>query len=213
MVDDVPAAPEADGNQTRSWNNLLRHLGSILNVNRKTIIVEKKHLIYRKFEKTTKIRLKMRPAYCGLMRLVFKTQQVSSLLLITQFSSMHIPVYMNTKYSWKGPVEPVELCDSDGNDTNNSLIRCQTLPTLHDCRHGGFEPTIHQQWLDPSWLTATPFHFHTSQQQIRSFRVSHHRSRSWTTIRVGTSCAVPQKLAMRSPALMEKACSSPEQLY
>lgn len=92
----------------------------------------------------------MRPAYCGLMRLVFKTQQVSSLLLITQFSSMHIPVYMNTKYSWKGPVEPVELCDSDGNDTNNSLIRCQTLPTLHDCRHGGFQPTIHRQWLDPS---------------------------------------------------------------
>lgn len=26
---------------------------------------------------------------------------------------MHI--YMNAKYSWKGPVEPAELCDSDGN--------------------------------------------------------------------------------------------------
>lgn len=161
-------------------------------------------------EKTTKIRLKMRPAYCGLMRLVFKTQHVSSLLLVTQFPSMHIPVYMNTKYSWKGPVEPA---DSDGNDTNNSLIRCQPLPTLHDCRHGWFKPTIHQQRLDPSCLAAVPFHFHSSQQQIRSFRDSHHRSCSWTTIRVGTSRAVRQQLAMRSPALMEKACSSPELLY
>lgn len=48
------------------------------------------------------------------MRLVFKTQHATSLLLIAQFPSMHI--YMDAKYSWKGPVEPTELRDSDGND-------------------------------------------------------------------------------------------------
>lgn len=86
------------------------------------------------------------------------------------------------------------------------LSNLQTLQTWW------ITPVIHQEPVDPSCLTAVPFHHHSIQQQTRSLGF-HTTSLSQKKRGLELSALLDRKLAMRSAALMEKACSSPQQLH
>lgn len=157
-------------------------------------------------EKSTKMRIQTRPKHWELLRLGFNAHRSTSLLLCNALPFRVLERYQCRR---KSPVALRELCAWQVRAGMTQTVYWAAVKLRRDSaiaarKHGGIKRAIHQLPVGPSCSAAVP---------ADKERGASHRRVPQPNYRVGTIRAVQWKLTMRSPALMEKPCSSPEQLY